>query len=206
MVPNYSLLKARRLTDDEKSSVEYKDLEYINENFESTGFKVFTEDQRMQYTELAVYMRPVKLYTEDFDYAALRKRNAVDDSYYITNIYYDDTDRCCFVYENDDGGNIFTSVPVKVLKEKYTQKVCRTYFIVYLEVMIDFDTIRGEEIANKSLLVDSDEDILGGYFALFHLNLSYYFEFLDLIETDSDEYLFFHTFESVMDEEPFHTF
>lgn len=61
MFPEYSLMIARRLNLDEIHEINGKDLRYIEENSDGTGYQLFTEDEVSYNNALYCYMNPIEV-------------------------------------------------------------------------------------------------------------------------------------------------
>lgn len=64
MLRPYCLVIVRPLDDDEVNSIYAMELTYLEENYESSGYKIFTAEEKRTYIELTPYMKHVKLWTD----------------------------------------------------------------------------------------------------------------------------------------------
>lgn len=65
MVPEFSLLFMRALTDKEIGDLTGQDVKYLEENYESTGYKVFSFGEKEKHKLMSLFMRPIILFGDD---------------------------------------------------------------------------------------------------------------------------------------------
>lgn len=64
MVPPYSLVAVKPLSEEEIKNIEGLDLEYLEENYDSTGYMVLDTEAWEDYPGLTKSMKPITLWTD----------------------------------------------------------------------------------------------------------------------------------------------
>lgn len=75
MFPEYSLLILKPIYSEEYSCIECQDIQYVEENYSTTGYKFFTEEEKEgKYKWLSSFMTPIMVFLR----GKLVKRYVVD--------------------------------------------------------------------------------------------------------------------------------
>lgn len=61
MIPKYSLLIARKLDNEELCNISGQNIKYVEENYDSNGYKFFTREEKEKNKSLSWFLSPVEV-------------------------------------------------------------------------------------------------------------------------------------------------
>lgn len=164
MYSNYSVVKARALTNKEVFLIDGLDYDYIEENYESTGIKLFTPYERDHHnSNLKRLLHDVPLYKRDLDVDRLMMAFGISPDYNIRNIY-DKGDMCKIEFSNYRSLRKHVLVSKEALETMYIRRTLHSFYAVYIEPLKTFERSRGEKIAEISHLTNNLGQICPGFY------------------------------------------
>lgn len=203
MSEEYSIVKARALTDAEIKSIDNQLIEYIDENYDGTGYKLFSGDEKDFYHYLGLYMRSVRVYKRIINPSKVRIYFSIPPSFNV-NIQ-EENNKAKVIFEDFYGKRIVKYVPMNTAKTLFMERQAKGRFAAYVEPILSIGTTIGKPFAEDFKFLGGNGNVASGYFPLNKAMLDRIHKkipekdwrsFIEQYQTkESTEAIFFHTFE-----------
>lgn len=196
MLQTYSIVKARALSDEELSSINGMNVNYITENYDATGYKVFTPKEKQKYVQMAQYMKPISLYTRRINFDRIKKANSVPDDFHFNTIF-----KLCEMHvvefiDSYDVNKLCVSLTTEEIQDKYMDTEYHNLYVAYIEPIAKLDNNNGHKLCSIVGAMDYRWNIGPGYYKVPKDAIpSFPTEVYAAIAKEDEDFLMFHTYE-----------
>lgn len=200
MVPNYSVVKVRALSEEELSDIQGLSLEYILENFEANGYRVFKPREVDEHPGLKPYMQQVHLNAKKYDHAKMKLYYHVPADYILVKITPPKTKdgNATMVFVNPSGITLCEYDTSEVIDGIFTEEKICEYYITYIEPIASLKQTDGIFLCKDHGITNFDGTVEAGYFPItwrmardIKENLSK--KYTNIFYMEHGERVFFHT-------------
>lgn len=189
------IVKVRALSDEELAPLDGQSALYIRENYDSTGYKIYTPTEQKAYEYLSKYMRPVNLYYKEIDFEAIKDFSGIPSEFEFKKMTVL-PEKKLIEFENSRGGS-YTVTITSIMLGHFIKKKYGQYYIAYVEPLQTIGDEDANDIVLTSGLTDEDFEPLPGYFPLHEITMSLDGIVTANLEHGPDEAIMFNTFESI---------
>lgn len=163
MLDNYSIVKVSSLTERELMDIEGMNSEYLEENFDSTNYKLFSSQEKAFYRDLSRYMLPIDLKTPCIDFEKIKRNYLIPPQYKPYKLYKKGHHKY-IEFESPEGRIADIHMNPINLREHFVRTIFKEKLIARIEPLFVFPEPMGEELARRQRLVNINNNVVGGYF------------------------------------------
>lgn len=165
MLPKYSIVKARALDAAEMEAVMNSNVNYLAENYDTCGYRVFNAKEKDEYRDLARYMKPVTLYTNHLNFQNIRESLSLPPVCQIVD-FSQNGNIGCFIFQNPDGTRFPRYLDRETAKNILVEQIFDEYYVAYVEPIYSFAPNIGSKLAARHNITHDDGSIKAGYFSI----------------------------------------